>query len=166
CYAENYGNVPADGSASEESKDCLRVDRGGSWLYRAWLLRPATRERNPADYRDVIMGFRVAKTIDDTKTTPGVSATSAEPSPRVVDLQASDGTVLKASYFAAAKPGPGVLLYHQSNRTRKEWDDVAHQLAAAGINVLTVDIDPNKTRKQRWPGELEAAFEFLVSQPG
>ena len=27
------------------------------------LLRPATRERNPADYRDDIMGFRVARTL-------------------------------------------------------------------------------------------------------
>ena len=31
---------------------------------------------------------------------------------------------------------------------------------------LTVDIDPNKTRKQRWPGDLDAAFEFLSSQSG
>lgn len=31
----------------------MRVDRGGSWLYPAWLLRPATRERNPPDFRDV-----------------------------------------------------------------------------------------------------------------
>jgi hypothetical protein len=85
---------------------------------------------------------------------------------RVVDLKAADGTILKGTYFDAAKPGPGVLLFHQSNRTRKSWDDVARQLAAAGINALTVDTDPNKTRKQRWPGELDAAFEFLVSQPG
>jgi tetratricopeptide (TPR) repeat protein len=85
---------------------------------------------------------------------------------RVVDLKTSDGTILKASYFAAAKPGPGVLLFHQSNRTRKSWDDVARQLVAAGINTLTVDTDPNKTRKQRWPGELDAAFEYLISQPG
>jgi hypothetical protein len=35
--------------------------------------------------------------------------------PRMVELKASDGTILKASYFAAAKPGPGVLLLHQSN---------------------------------------------------
>src|SRR5213595_1480947 len=85
---------------------------------------------------------------------------------RVVDHKTPGGTILKGTYFAAAKPGPGVLLFHQSNRTRKSWDDVAHQLAAAGINTLTVDTDPNKTRRQRWPGELEAAFEFLVSQPG
>src|SRR5437868_6142734 len=87
-------------------------------------------------------------------------------SPRVVDLKTPDGTILKGTYFAAAKPGPGVLLFHQSNRTRKSWDDVGRQLAAAGINTLTVDTDPNKTRKQRWPGELDAALEFLVSQPG
>jgi hypothetical protein len=33
---------------------------------------------------------------------------------------------------------PGVLLFHQSIRTRKSWDDVARQLAAVGINTLTV----------------------------
>jgi formylglycine-generating enzyme required for sulfatase activity len=27
------------------------------------LLQPATRERNPADYRNDIMGFRVARTL-------------------------------------------------------------------------------------------------------
>jgi len=63
CYAESYNHAPMDGSASEAGKDCLRVDRGSSWLYPAWLLRSATRERNPADFRDVIMGFRVARTL-------------------------------------------------------------------------------------------------------
>jgi len=87
-------------------------------------------------------------------------------SERLVDLKSVNGTILKGTYFAAAKPGPGVLLFHQSNRTRKSWEDVARQLAAAGINVLTVEADPNKTRKQRWPDELNAAFEFLRSQPG
>jgi predicted alpha/beta hydrolase len=64
-----------------------------------------------------------------------VSAFSAE---RIVDLTASDGTKLKATYFAAAKPGPGVLL-HQCNRQRKVWDGLARQLATAGVNVLTLD---------------------------
>jgi len=87
-------------------------------------------------------------------------------SPRVADFKSADGAILKGTYFAAAKPGPGVLLFHQSNRTRKSWGEVARQLAAAGINTLTVETDPKKTRKQRWPGDLDAAFEFLVSQPG
>ena len=49
-------------------------------------------------------------------------------SERVVDLKTANGTILKGTYFAAAKPGPGVLLFHQSNRTRTSWDDVARQL--------------------------------------
>jgi hypothetical protein len=40
----------------------------------------------------------------------------------IVDLTAEDGTKLKASYFPAAKPGPGVLLLHQCNGQRKVWD--------------------------------------------
>src|SRR5438093_216376 len=81
----------------------------------------------------------------DTKSTAAASARQVQqlhqpPAPRVVELKASDGTVLKASYFAAAEPGPGVLLLHQSNRTRDSWDGVARQLAAAGINTLTLDM--------------------------
>ena len=93
-------------------------------------------------------------------------ATPAKGASHDVDIKKPDGTILKGTYFAAGKSGPGALLFHQSNRTRKSWDDVARQLAAAGINVLTVDTDPNKTRKQRWPRELDAAFEYLVSQSG
>src|SRR6266446_3948912 len=96
--------------------------------------------------------------------------------PRVVDLKASDGAILKASYFAAAKPGPGVVLFHQSNRTRKEWDDLATQLAAAGINTLTFDVrghgesggqeSRGEARKKQWPLDPDAAFQYLISQPG
>jgi pimeloyl-ACP methyl ester carboxylesterase len=86
-------------------------------------------------------------------------------------LEAPDGTLLKASYFAAAKPGPGVLLFHQSNRTRKAWDDVAWQLAAAGINTLTLDRrgfgessgKPDTLTDAR---DIDTAFQYLVSQPG
>ncbi len=110
-------------------------------------------------------------------------ASSAQqlPKPRGLDLKSSDGTILKASYFAAAKPGPGVLLFHQSNRTRNSWDSVAAQLAEAGVNTLTVDNrghgesggtydrwnDPDKTHKlQKWTDDLDTALQYLVSQPG
>src|SRR5439155_6818793 len=46
------------------------------------------------------------------------------PAVRTISLTA-DGTTLKASYFAAAKPGPGVLLLHQCNQQRKMWDSLA-----------------------------------------
>jgi formylglycine-generating enzyme required for sulfatase activity len=63
CYAEDYANAPTDGSAAETGDDCLRVDRGGSWFYPLWLLRSATRERDPAGYRDAVMGFRLARKL-------------------------------------------------------------------------------------------------------
>src|SRR4029077_2026579 len=100
---------------------------------------------------------------------------------RVVDLKAADGTILKASYFAAARPGPGVLLLHQSNRTRDSWDGLARQVAAAGINTLTLDMrgfgesgtpytkltDSEKAKvSPMWPSDVDAAFQYLVSQPG
>ncbi|MBV9618916.1 MAG: tetratricopeptide repeat protein [Verrucomicrobia bacterium] len=86
-------------------------------------------------------------------------------SPRAVDVKSADGTVVKGTYFAAAKPGPGILLFHQSNRTRECWDDVAKQSVAAGINTLTIDLQRYKEEKG-WGAAEDAAFEFLVSQPG
>jgi dienelactone hydrolase len=101
----------------------------------------------------------------------------------VVDLTAADGTKLKATYFSAAKPGPGVLLLHQCNRQRKVWDDLAGKLAATGINVLTVDqrgfgesggepfakLPPEEAAKieaEKRPGDIDTAYQYLVSQAG
>ena len=103
------------------------------------------------------------------------------PAPRAVDIKAADGTVLKATYCPSANPGPGVVLFHQSNRTRGSWADVAGRLAAAGIHALIVDMrghgdtggaydnwtDPNKDHaKETQAGDLDAIFRFLTSQPG
>ena len=96
---------------------------------------------------------------------------SLPPTPQVVDLKSTDGTLLKATYFAAAKPGPSVLLFHQSNRTRTSWDEVARQLAAAGINTLEIDNrghgeSGGKKDYSKPQADLEAAFQFLASQSG
>jgi tetratricopeptide (TPR) repeat protein len=100
-------------------------------------------------------------------------AKAQEPQPRIVELKASDGTLLKATLFLAAKPGPGVLLFHQSNRTRTSWDDVPRQLAAAGINTLAIDErgygesgGKKEARELYHDADLDMAFDYLVSQPG
>jgi dienelactone hydrolase len=111
------------------------------------------------------------------------TGTAQQISPRVVSLRASDGTVLKGTYFASGKPGPGVLLLHQCNQQRKLWDVLAERLASSGINVLTFDYrgfgesggtphdkltpeEENKVQTEMWPGDIEIAFLYLLAQPG
>jgi pimeloyl-ACP methyl ester carboxylesterase len=101
--------------------------------------------------------------------------------PRTVDLKSADGTGLKATFFPAAKPGPGVLLLHQINRDRKSWDSMATQLAAAGVHTLTLDLrgfgesgrplerlsDAERSNyRHAWPDDVDAALAYLSSQPG
>jgi len=105
------------------------------------------------------------------------------PPPRDVQISTADGTVLRATYFAAAAPGPGVILLHQCNRQRRVWDPLAASLAASGIHVLTLDfrgfgesggtpldkLTPQQaadTQDKIWPGDVDAAFEHLVSTKG
>src|SRR5258706_6225536 len=114
----------------------------------------------------------------------GVSCAAQElPAPRVVDLKAPDGTTLNATFFAAAKPGPGVLLLHQCNQQRKNWDELAARLAGTGINVLTVDYrgygesggtpykdlpqdEVAKNVAEKQPRDVDTAFHYLASQAG
>jgi dienelactone hydrolase len=111
------------------------------------------------------------------------SAAQQVPAPRVVDLTATDGTKLKATFSSAGKPGPGVLLLHQCNLQRKGWDGLAAQLAAAGISVLALDYrgygdsegkapkdlppaEGARVLNEKWPADVDVAFSYLISQPG
>ncbi len=137
-------------------------------------------EHSGEHYGQLVVYYRANNMVPpDTRRHQAQASQQPSASP-VVDLKASDGTVLKASYFAAAKPGPGVLLLHQGNRTRKSWDDLAGQLAAAGINTLTLDMrgfGESGGKRQGWPREdspvkktwaddIDTAWQYLVSQPG
>src|SRR5215467_1026890 len=110
------------------------------------------------------------------------SAAQQPPAPQVVDLTAPDGLKLKGTFFAAATPGPGMLLLHQCNQQRKVWDDLAKRMAAAGMNVMTVDLrgygdsqgtpidkltpeQINVVFREKMPLDVETAYKFLVSQP-
>jgi dienelactone hydrolase len=110
-----------------------------------------------------------------------IASAQSQPGPRSVDVKAADGTPLKATYFAAAKSGPGVLLLHQNTRTRTSWEPVAPLLAAAGINTLALDLrgfgesgtplekltDDERTEVRRhWPDDVDAGLQYLSAQPG
>ena len=105
------------------------------------------------------------------------------PAPRDVDITAPDGVKLKATYYAAGKAGPAVLLLHMCNSNRKAWEPVGRQLSRAGINALALDYrgygesegeridfrkDPQKLQQvqtTKWPGDIDAAYAWLLAQP-
>lgn len=98
------------------------------------------------------------------------------------DIAAPDGTKLRATFFSAGKPGPAVILLHMCNTTRTSWEAVAVGLSEKGINALTIDnrgfgesggprfdvAKPEiaKELNEKWPADFDAAYQFLLSQPG
>jgi dienelactone hydrolase len=111
-----------------------------------------------------------------------LSASASPVSGRSVDLKASDGTRLAATYYAGDKPGPGILLLHQCNKDRSSWNALAEQLATRGFHVLTLDyrgygqsggtpyteltFPQQQEVGRKWPGDVDVAFAYLRSQPG
>lgn len=102
---------------------------------------------------------------------------------RDVDLKAADGTRLKATYFAADKPGPGVVLLHMCNSQRKAWAGLGEKLAKQGLHAIALDYrgygesggtpfaglpqaERQRISQQHWAADIDTAFDFLVSQAG
>jgi formylglycine-generating enzyme required for sulfatase activity len=66
CWHGNYEGAPTDGSAwlEEDGGNCARrVVRGGSWNYRPWNVRSATRDWSSRDGRNFVQGFRLAQDL-------------------------------------------------------------------------------------------------------
>jgi dienelactone hydrolase len=97
-----------------------------------------------------------------------------------VDIKSAN-VMLKGTYFSPGRPGPAMLLLHQCNMDRHAWDTLAADLAGAGIHVLTIDYrgygesggekltDAAERRismQQKWPGDVDAAYDYLVAQKG
>lgn len=109
----------------------------------------------------------------------GVASAQA-PTRRDVDITSSDGTKLRATFFAAAKPGPGVVLLHMCNTTRKSWEPVAVGLSERGVNVLTIDNrgfgesggprfeggspEVRQELNEKWSADFDAAYQFFTAQ--
>jgi formylglycine-generating enzyme required for sulfatase activity len=49
CAIKRGATTPQDGRSVEMPDGCMRVDRGGSWYYPSWLIRPPLeRETHPS----------------------------------------------------------------------------------------------------------------------
>lgn len=106
--------------------------------------------------------------------------TAADVQKKDVALKTADGVTLKGTYLSPGGPGPAILLLHQCNMDRHAWDGLAGDLAKAGFHVLTFDFrgygdsggkltDADARRKQqqeKWPGDVDAAYSYLLAQNG
>ena len=65
CLSENYQDAPSDGSAAIAGRDCKnRIVRGGSWQNTPDHLRSAARLGPSLGFRDNLLGFRIARTLN------------------------------------------------------------------------------------------------------
>lgn len=64
CWNASYAGAPSDGSAWLRGDCTQRVLRGGSWSTVPRFVRSAARHKNPADFRDNLSGFRLARALD------------------------------------------------------------------------------------------------------
>ena len=109
------------------------------------------------------------------------AAAAEDLQPSHVTIKAPDGVALKATYYPAAKPGPALMLLHMCNSNRTAWSKFATAAAARGYHVLTLDFrgfgesggapfapgpDQQQIINDKWPGDVDAALTYLVSQPG
>lgn len=113
-------------------------------------------------------------------------AAGAAMAAKSLPLELHDGVILDATYFAADRPGPGLLFLNMCDpsRDQREWQTVATALAARGYHILTFDYRgfgksggemPMNLRsvaeampfwREHWMSDVQIAYDTLVSQEG
>src|SRR5438445_2052262 len=71
-----------------------------------WLQVDALKSRRVTRMKHLRISLILAVLISAASASAIRAQQSQPPSPRIVDLKASDAILLKATYFAAGKPGP------------------------------------------------------------
>lgn len=58
-----------------------------------------------------------------------------------VSLKTDDGVTLSATWYEpATRPAPAVVFVHALQRSQRDWEGLASQLAAAGLGAIAVDL--------------------------
>jgi len=94
---------------------------------------------------------------------------------RQVTFEAPDGASLQGTFYSSTHPGPGLLVLHECNGNRQNYDQLATMLGTAGYSVLTLELRDHGVAggriAQRTPeqqkttaSDIEAALEFMKSQ--
>ena len=89
-----------------------------------------------------------------------------------VSLRTDDGLTLAATWYEPpSRPAPAVIFVHMLQKSRRDWDQVATQMAAEGIGGLAVDLrghGDSPGSPQDYTGmvqDVRAARRFLSSRP-
>jgi len=87
-------------------------------------------------------------------------------------VRTDDGVQISATFYeASTRPAPVVLYIHQLQKSRKDWDAVATQLAAEGIAGFAIDLrghGESAGSPQDYGGmvqDVRAARRFLAARP-
>ena len=67
CWRESFAGAPTNGSAWTSGACRTNTTRGGAWLAGARLLRSAVRGGEQAEDRLNILGFRVARDLEQAE---------------------------------------------------------------------------------------------------
>jgi alpha-beta hydrolase superfamily lysophospholipase len=109
----------------------------------------------------------------------------AAPLEQGVAVTTVDHVAIRGTFYAAEKPGPGVLLIHmcRADADRATWSAVARTLAESGVHTLTIDLrgygqsagnEPPFTTMANFISfwrttgmhDIDAGMDFLTDQPG
>lgn len=97
-------------------------------------------------------------------------ATQGGAPPRRVDIAAADRVPLHATYFAAERAGPGVVIFRNCDNERSALDAFGERLRALGIHTVTWDYRPGVAQNLDWSTtrlrDAQAVAAWLQQQPG
>lgn len=89
-----------------------------------------------------------------------------------VTLRTDDGVLLAATWYEpVVRPAPAVVLVHMLQRSRRDWESLASQLAAGGIGALTFDLrghgesQGSALEHSAMVQDVQAARRYLGTRP-
>ncbi len=102
-----------------------------------------------------------------------LAADAAFAAGRPVQLQASDGVTIAATFYHAdGAAAPAVVLVHMFTRTKDDWRTFAERLQAAGITALAIDLRGHggsggaAAPSPAMALDVRAGIDFLAAQAG
>ena len=103
---------------------------------------------------------------------PATTASKSAATSQRMTVRTDDGVQISATFYeASTRPAPVVLYIHQLQKSRKDWDAVATQLAAEGIAGFAIDLrghGESAGSPQDYSGmvqDVRAARRFLAARP-